>query len=76
MPGARLLLRTLRGPAAGGAALCAVRAFCRRQNPGAGAIHLPRACKIKGVPGGRKPAGDMAAKERYEHLTRLVELYK
>ena len=37
---------------------------------------MPRACKIKGVPGGRKPAGDMAAKERYEHLTRLVELYK
>ena len=25
---------------------CAVRAFCRRQNLGAGAIHLPRACEI------------------------------
>ena len=36
----------LANPPSGRRRLCAVRAFCRRQNLGAGAIHLPRAFEI------------------------------
>ena len=38
--------RTRPGPRTAGRRFCAVQAFCRRQNLGAGAIHLPRAFKI------------------------------
>ena len=38
--------RTRPGPRTAGRRFCAVQAFCRRQNLGAGAIHLPRACEI------------------------------
>ena len=37
--------RTRSGPHTVGWRFCAVQAFCRRQNLGAGAIHLPRAFK-------------------------------
>ena len=38
--------RTKSGPHTVGRRFCAVQAFCRRQNLGAGAIHLPRAFEI------------------------------
>ena len=41
-----------------------------------GAIHLSPADQIKGPPAGPLAPLELAAKERWEHLTRLVELYK
>ena len=41
-----------------------------------GAIHLSPADQIKGSPAGPLAPLGLAAKERWEHLTRLVELYK
>ena len=37
-------------PAQRGRRACAVQAFCRRQNPGAGRIHSARACESPGSP--------------------------
>ena len=43
---AKYRCRTRLGPRTAGRRFCAVQAFCRRQNLGAGAIHLPRAFEI------------------------------
>ena len=43
---AKYRCRTRPGPRTAGRRFCAVQAFCRRQNLGAGAIHLPRAFEI------------------------------
>ena len=46
---AKYRCRTRPGPRTAGRRFCAVQAFCRRQNLGAGAIHLPRAFQIPQV---------------------------
>ena len=57
------MLALLRGPIADGAARRAVQAFCRRQNLGAGAIDLPRACKNFPGPRGQAPSLPSGAQE-------------
>ena len=54
--------RTRPGPRRLGRRFCAVQAFCRRQNLGAGAIHLPRACSIS--EGWRRPWPPEPKRER------------
>ena len=55
--------RTRLGPHTVGRRVCAVRVFCRRQNLGAGAIYLPRACSIS--EGWRQPLAAETQKERH-----------
>ena len=59
----------------GGAYAPSKRFGPQAQNLDAGGIHFRRADQIPGSPSGNSLTGH-AAKERYEHLTKLVDLYK
>ena len=49
--------------------MCAVQAFCRRQNLGEGAIHLPRSKLKSGLPQKRELLWEMMAKVRRREIS-------
>ena len=77
MPGARSVVRPLRGPHRRWGGALRRQAFSPEAKTLAqGRLCRPEHFKPNGGPRRALPRWGMAAKARYEHLTRLVELYK